>query len=148
MPEVTPAASSSPSSSIFLLGYLLYSSLFAAVGASVNTTQEAQSLAFPVFMPLVVGVMFFPMVLQSPGQHARPPSSRSSRSSTPLLMFLRITVLTPPVWQIVLSIVLTAADDRGRALGGGAHLPGRHPDVREAADVPGDPAVGQQKVGI
>jgi ABC-2 type transport system permease protein len=27
--------------------------------------------------------------------------------ATPLLMFLRITVLTPPAWQIALSIVLT-----------------------------------------
>jgi ABC-2 type transport system permease protein len=29
--------------------------------------------------------------------------------ATPILMFLRITVLTPPMWQIVLSIVLTGA---------------------------------------
>ena len=107
MPEVTPLLLVS-FVLYFLLGYLLYSSLFAAVGASVNTTQEAQSLAFPVFMPLVVGVMFFPMVLQSPD------STLSTVLSlipflTPLLMFLRITVLTPPLWQIGLSMVLTGA---------------------------------------
>ncbi len=107
MPEVTPLLLVS-FVLYFLLGYLLYSSLFAAVGASVNTTQEAQSLAFPVFMPLVVGVMFFPMVLQSPD------STLSTVLSlipflTPLLMFLRITVLTPPLWQIALSLVLTGA---------------------------------------
>jgi len=107
MPEVTPLLLVS-FVLYFLLGYLLYSSLFAAVGASVNTTQEAQSLAFPVFMPLVVGVMFFPMVLQSPD------STLSTVLSlipflTPLLMFLRITVLTPPLWQIGLSLVLTGA---------------------------------------
>ena len=70
--------------------------------------QKAQSLAFPVFMPLVVGVMFFPVVLQSPD------STLSTVLSlipflTPLLMFLRITVLTPPLWQIGLSLVLTGA---------------------------------------
>ena len=107
MPEVTPLLLVS-FVLYFLLGYLLYSSLFAAVGASVNTTQEAQSLAFPVFMPLVVGVMFFPMILQSPD------STLSTVLSlipflTPLLMFLRITVLTPPLWQIALSLVLTGA---------------------------------------
>ncbi len=107
MPEVTPLLLVS-FVLYFLLGYLLYSSLFAAVGASVNTTQEAQSLAFPVFMPLVIGVMFFPMVLQSPD------STLSTVLSlipflTPLLMFLRITVLTPPLWQIGLSLVLTGA---------------------------------------
>jgi ABC-2 type transport system permease protein len=106
LPEVTPLLLGS-FLLYFLLGYLLYSALFAAVGASVNTTQEAQSLAFPVFMPLVVGVMFFPMVLQSPD------STLSTVLSlvpllTPLLMFLRITVLTPPAWQILLSIVLTS----------------------------------------
>jgi ABC-2 type transport system permease protein len=105
-PEVTPLMLGS-FLVYFLLGYLLYSALFAAVGASVNTAQEAQSLAFPVFMPLVVGVMFFPMVLQSPD------STLSTVMSlvpllTPLLMFLRITVLTPPMWQILLSIVLTS----------------------------------------
>ena len=111
LPEVTPLLLVS-FVVFFLLGFLLYSSLFAAVGASVNTTQEAQSLAFPVFMPLVVGVMFFPMVLQSPD------STRSTVLSlipflTPLLMFLRITVLTPPIWQIALSIVLTGATITG-----------------------------------
>jgi ABC-2 type transport system permease protein len=111
LPEVTPLLLVS-FVLFFLLGFLLYSSLFAAVGASVNTTQEAQSLAFPIFMPLVLGVMFFPMVLQSPD------STMSTVLSlipflTPLLMFLRITVLTPPIWQIALSIVLTGATIAG-----------------------------------
>jgi ABC-2 type transport system permease protein len=90
----------------FLLGYLLYASLFAAVGASVNSTQEAQSLVFPIFMPLVVAVMFFPMVLQAPDSTASMLLSLVP-FFTPLLMFLRITVLTPPPGQIALSFVLT-----------------------------------------
>jgi ABC-2 type transport system permease protein len=107
MPEVTPLLLVS-FVLYFLLGYLLYSSLFAAVGSCVNNSQEAQSLAFPVMMPLIVGVMFFPMVLNSPD------STLSTVLSlipvlTPLLMFLRITVLTPPLWQIVLSVVLTGS---------------------------------------
>jgi len=90
----------------FLLGFLLYSAMFAAVGASVNTAQEAQGLAFPVMMPLIVCMMMFPVVMQGPD------STMSVILSfipffTPLLMFLRIAVLTPPMWQIALSIVLT-----------------------------------------
>ena len=54
----------------FLLGYFLYGALYAAVGAAVNTQQEAQSLVFPVMMPLILGLMFFPVVLQQPGQPA------------------------------------------------------------------------------
>ena len=90
----------------FLLGYFFYAALFAAIGAAVNTPQEAQTLVFPVFVPLVVGTMCFPLVLQSPDS---PLSTVLSLLPplTPLLMFLRITVLTPPWWQIALSIVLT-----------------------------------------
>ncbi|HET7293889.1 MAG TPA: ABC transporter permease [Vicinamibacteria bacterium] len=92
----------------FLLGYFLYGAMYAAVGAAVNSQQEAQSLVFPVMMPLVFGVMLFPMVLSSPD------SGLSVFCSfvpfwTPLLMFLRVTTLTPPSWQVLLSIALTAA---------------------------------------
>jgi ABC-2 type transport system permease protein len=92
----------------FLLGYFLYAAMYAAVGAAVNTIQEAQHLVFPVLMPLVLGVMFFPAVLQSPD------STLSTVLSlipllTPLIMFLRITVVAPPAWQIALSILLTLA---------------------------------------
>jgi ABC-2 type transport system permease protein len=92
----------------FLLGYFLYASLFACVGASVSSHQEAQSLVFPVMIPIISGFMLSFAVLGSPD------SALSTTLSlipfwTPLLMFLRISALTPPTWQIVLSIVLTGA---------------------------------------
>jgi ABC-2 type transport system permease protein len=91
----------------FVLGFLLYSALFAAVGASVNSQQEASSLAFPVMMPLIVGVMLFPMVMQAPDGTAATVLSFIPLF-TPLLMFLRVAILTPPLWQIVLSMFTTA----------------------------------------
>jgi ABC-2 type transport system permease protein len=56
-------------------------------------------------MPLIFGVMLFPVVLGSPD------SALSTALSlipfwTPLLMFLRISAVTPPWWQVALSIVL------------------------------------------
>jgi ABC-2 type transport system permease protein len=92
----------------FLLGYFLYASLYAAIGAAVNTIQEAQNLVFPVVMPLVTSVMFFPVVLQTPDSPLAVGASLFP-FFTPLLMFLRITVLTPPAWQIALSVALTVA---------------------------------------
>jgi ABC-2 type transport system permease protein len=89
----------------FLLGFLMYAALFAAVGACVNTTQEAQSLAFPVFMPLILAVMFLMPVLQAPDSGLAISLSLFPLF-TPLLMFLRISVLQPPAWQIALSVVL------------------------------------------
>jgi ABC-2 type transport system permease protein len=89
----------------FLLGYFLYGSLYMAVGASVNTVQEAQGLAFPVMMPLILGFIAFPVVLGSPD------SALSVTLSlvpffTPLLMFLRMTAVTPPAWQIAASVAI------------------------------------------
>jgi ABC-2 type transport system permease protein len=92
----------------FLLGYFLYGALYAAVGSAVNTQQEAQSLAFPVMMPLILGFLLFPVVLGSPDS---PLSVTLSLVPflTPMLMFLRITAVTPPAWQIALSLILTLA---------------------------------------
>jgi ABC-2 type transport system permease protein len=92
----------------FLLGYFLYAALYAIVGAAVNSTQEAQSLVFPVMMPLIVGFVACPVVA------SRPDSTLAVVMSlvpfwTPLLMFLRVATLTPPAWQVALSIVLTLA---------------------------------------
>jgi ABC-2 type transport system permease protein len=83
----------------------MYAALFAAVGSCVNTTQEAQSLAFPVMMPLILAVVFFPMVLQAPDSTLAVGLSLVPFFA-PLLMFLRISILTPPAWQIALSVTL------------------------------------------
>jgi ABC-2 type transport system permease protein len=91
----------------FLLGFFLYGAMYAAVGAAVNSQQEAQSLVFPVMMPLVVGVMLFPMVLSSPDS-AMAVFCSLVPFWTPLLMFLRVTTQTPPAWQVLISIALTA----------------------------------------
>jgi ABC-2 type transport system permease protein len=106
IPDVTPLVVFS-FVAFFLLGYFLYAAMFAAVGASVNSTQEAQSLFFPVFMPLLAAVVSFPAVLQNPDS---PLSVTLSLIPffTPLLMFLRVAVLTPPLWQIGLSMLLTS----------------------------------------
>jgi ABC-2 type transport system permease protein len=104
LPEVSPLLLGS-FVLYFLLGYFLYGAMYAAVGSAVNTQQEAQSLAFPVTMPLVLAVMFFGAVMGSPDSRLSVVLSLIP-FLTPLLMFLRITVLTPPAWQIALSVVL------------------------------------------
>ena len=92
----------------FVLGYFLYGAMYAAVGSAVNTQQEAQSLAFPLMMPLVLAVVFFGAVMGSPDSRMSVVLSLIP-FLTPLLMFLRISVLTPPAWQIALSIAIMLA---------------------------------------
>jgi len=104
LPEVTPLMLVS-FVAFFLLGYFFYAALYAAIGASVNTTQEAQSLVFPVMLPIIMAMVCFPAVLEAPeGPLAFATSMIPGMS--PLIMFLRIVVLTPPLWQILLSIAL------------------------------------------
>lgn len=90
----------------FLLGFFLYGSLYAAVGASVNSMQEAQNLVLPMLSPVIMAMMFFPLVLRSPDSTASVVLSLIPLFA-PLLMFLRMTVLMPPAWQIALSVALT-----------------------------------------
>jgi ABC-2 type transport system permease protein len=104
MPEISPLVLVS-FVLFFVLGFLFYATLYASIGAAVNTVQEAQNFVFPIVMPLIIGLMCFPAVLESPDGGLAVGLSLVPFLA-PLIMFLRIMVLTPPWWQIGLSIVL------------------------------------------
>jgi len=92
----------------FILGFLLYSALAAALGSAVTSEQEAQQFQFVIMMPLIVSVIFMTPVIQQP--HSTLATVLSLIPfCTPLLMYIRILVETPPAWQIALSIVLLVA---------------------------------------
>jgi ABC-2 type transport system permease protein len=50
----------------FLLGFLLYASVFATVGASVTSEQEAQSVQFLALLPLIAPLLFMQTILNAP----------------------------------------------------------------------------------
>ena len=50
----------------FVLGFLLYSSLYAAVGSMCNTVQETQQAQFPVMMLIITGLMTMFALLNNP----------------------------------------------------------------------------------
>ncbi len=89
----------------FLLGYLLYSTMYAAVGAMVNSEEEAQQLQWPVMMPLILCSVFASAVIRDPNTPLAFWTSLFPLTA-PIMMFVRVAVQTPPIWQIVLSIVL------------------------------------------
>jgi len=91
----------------FILGYFLFGTLYAAIGSMVNSEKEAQQLVMPVTMFLIVPIMLMIFIIRAPD------SSLSVFLSmipffTPILMFLRVTVLLPPFAQIGVSIVILA----------------------------------------
>jgi ABC-2 type transport system permease protein len=50
----------------FLLGYFFYAAMYAAVGAMVNSEQEAQQLQTPVIILLVIPLLCFQLVADDP----------------------------------------------------------------------------------
>ena len=92
----------------FILGYLLYSTIWAALGAAVSSEAEAQQLQTVVMLPLMAayGLMFY--VVRQPDAPLAVIGSLIP-FWTPLLMYMRVVAHTPPAWQIALSILLMVA---------------------------------------
>jgi ABC-2 type transport system permease protein len=89
----------------FIFGFLLYSSIAAALGAMTNSEQELQQLNMFLVIPLAFCmVMLFPTV--------RAPDSTLARVvslipfCSPLLMNFRTALTSVPAWEIILSVVL------------------------------------------
>jgi len=89
----------------FLLGYLLYSTMYATVGAITTTEQEGQQLQFIIVIPLVLSVFMLAPVLRTPDSAAVVWMSMIPFFA-PIVMYARIVVQTPPLWQIGLSLAL------------------------------------------
>jgi len=96
----------------FLLGYLLYSSIYAAIGAIITSEQEGQQLQFIILLPLIISVFMMGPVMRAPDAPVAVWTSMVPFFS-PVLMYLRIAVQTPPVWQIALSLLLLVATIAG-----------------------------------
>lgn len=92
----------------FILGYFLFAAIYAGVGAMVNSEQEAQQLALPVVMLVIIPLLFTLYIIGSPNSRLALILSLIPFFA-PLTMFARVAVLTPPAWQIALSIVLLLA---------------------------------------
>ncbi|HUV37380.1 MAG TPA: ABC transporter permease [Patescibacteria group bacterium] len=89
----------------YLLGFLFYATLFASIGSVCNSDQEAQQLQTPVVMCLVFTIIIPMAIIQNPdGVFATIVSLIPFFA--PIVMFMRINVLTPPAWQIALSIAI------------------------------------------
>lgn len=90
----------------FVLGYAVYSVIFAAVGALVSRMEDAQSAAFPITMIAVVGFLISFRVLDEPG-------GTLARIVTfvplvaPYVVPIRVAFQEIALWEHLLSIAVT-----------------------------------------
>ncbi len=92
----------------FLGGYMQYSSLFAAVGSTVNDSpQEAQQLTLPLTLPIIFSMVIMMKAVQAPNSGLAIFGSMFPLTS-PIVMMARVP-FDIPTWQIVLSLVLLIA---------------------------------------
>lgn len=92
----------------FLSGYSLYSSLFAAVGAACSNEQDAAQMQWLAMAPLVFTMLIYTVVLNDSTSRLAVILSEIPFFS-PVLMPLRISLQTPPAWQLVLSVGILLA---------------------------------------
>jgi len=91
----------------FLGGYLLYSSLFAAVGSAVDNETETQQLMLPITIPIILALMVMMHTFQHPNSSLSFWFSMIPLTS-PIVMMARIP-FEIPTWEIILSIVILYA---------------------------------------
>lgn len=89
----------------YILGYFLYASLFAGIGAMCNSVQDAQQFSGPLTMGLVLPILLMMLIIKAPDQPLTTVLSLIPLFS-PILMFMRICVSSPPLWQVLLSWAL------------------------------------------
>jgi ABC-2 type transport system permease protein len=120
----------------FVLGFVFYSSLYAAVGSSVNTEQEAQQAVQPMLILLVATAIFINPILINPTSTLATVMSLLPFSA-PIIMPLRLALGSVPWYELVISLVgvflacLAATWLAARIYRVGLLMYGKRPTLRE-----------------
>ena len=122
----------------FLFGFIFYSSLFAAVGSSVNSESEARQAASPLMIMIISTAVFIQPVLLNPtGTTARVLSLVPF--SSPIIMPIRMAVIGIPPLELAASLGFLAIGCiialwlASRIYRVGLLMYGKRPSMREMA---------------
>lgn len=88
----------------FIGGYLMYGSLFAAVGSAVDSETDSQQFMLPITLPLIFSFIALQTILENPDSSLAFWCSIIPFTS-PIVMMGRLP-FDPPLWEIGLSMVL------------------------------------------
>jgi ABC-2 type transport system permease protein len=120
----------------FLLGYLLYASLYAAAGAICSREEDVQQAQLPVTLILVIPVVLLPGVMNDPGWGVGQALALVPFFA-PVLQFARAAAGAAAPWEVALSLGLMAvsvplvAALAGRIYRVGILMQGKRPGIRE-----------------
>ncbi|MDP3720822.1 MAG: ABC transporter permease [Anaerolineaceae bacterium] len=89
----------------FILGYAVYASLMAGVGALVPNLREAGQTTTVVILPLIIPLVFISSLIQAPNSPLSVVLSLFPLTA-PVSMMTRLAATTVPFWQTALAAVL------------------------------------------
>jgi len=92
----------------FFLGFLLYAAIFVAFGSLASTEQEAQQMTGYLSMLLMLPIIIAFIATQNPNSPILIVLTMIPLI-TPQMMFVRLPITTPPVWEIALSLFILVA---------------------------------------
>jgi ABC-2 type transport system permease protein len=87
----------------FVLGFIFYAALFAAMGSTVSNEQDVQQASMPIMLMLVASIVFVQPILLDP-------TSTFSKViswlpfSAPILMPLRMTLIQIPWYELAATL--------------------------------------------
>lgn len=88
----------------FMGGYLLYGSLFAAIGSAVDNETDTQQFMMPVTIPLIIAIVIAQVAIENPDGSIAFWASMIPLTS-PIIMMIRIPVGIA-TWELLLSMFL------------------------------------------
>jgi len=92
----------------FIGGFLLYSSIFAAIGSMVDSETDTQQLIIPVTMPLILSYVVASTLISNPASEIGTIFSIIPLTS-PIVMMVKVSMGTVEIYQYILSIILLFA---------------------------------------
>lgn len=88
----------------FIGGYLLYGTLFAAIGSAVDNETDTQQFMLPVTIPLIISIVLAQVVMENPDGSLAFWGSMIPFTS-PIIMMVRVPFGVSE-WEVILSMVI------------------------------------------
>lgn len=92
----------------FILGYALYGSLMAGLGALVPNLKEASQATIVVIFPIIIPLFFISVFVEEPNGVLAMILSLFPFTA-PVAMMTRLSAVSVPIWQLLLAVALLLA---------------------------------------